>query len=87
MDNDGMACACLGLFAAWAVHNAEEPLTMSRTSAAWLARVPGWVPLPACRCCCPGSTPGGGLIHRDPSLGERRYTGDRKDSANRESPS
>lgn len=39
--------ACLGLFVAWAVHDAEELLTMSRTSRDVLSRVPDWAPIPA----------------------------------------
>lgn len=37
---------CVGLCAAWAVHDAEELLTMSRNSADVLRRVPGWAPVP-----------------------------------------
>ena len=36
----------LGLFAAWAAHDAEEWLTMSGQSAELMKRVPSWVPLP-----------------------------------------
>lgn len=36
----------LGLFAAWAAHDAEEWATMAPGSAELLGRVPAWVPLP-----------------------------------------
>ncbi|WP_336631161.1 MULTISPECIES: HXXEE domain-containing protein [unclassified Microbacterium] len=39
--------ACLGLFVAWAVHDAEELVTMSHTSRAVLSRLPRRVPVPA----------------------------------------
>jgi len=36
----------LGLFAAWALHDAEEWATMAGQGAAVMKRVPTWVPLP-----------------------------------------
>ncbi|MEZ5089787.1 MAG: HXXEE domain-containing protein [Micropruina sp.] len=36
----------LALFAAWAVHDAEELVTMSRNSRRVLARLPRWMPIP-----------------------------------------
>jgi Protein of unknown function with HXXEE motif len=36
----------LGLFAAWAAHDAEEWLTFSGQSAEMMKRAPSWVPLP-----------------------------------------
>lgn len=38
--------ASLGLFAAFAVHDAEELVTMAPTSRRVLSRVPKWVPIP-----------------------------------------
>ncbi len=42
----GAAKIALGLFAAWAVHDAEEWATMAPGSAELLGRLPAWVPLP-----------------------------------------
>jgi Protein of unknown function with HXXEE motif len=39
--------ATIGLFAAWMAHDLEELATMSDTSRVLMARLPGWVPVPA----------------------------------------
>lgn len=44
---NGIDRVCLALFGAWALHDAEELLTMSRTSQRVLARLPRWAPIPA----------------------------------------
>ena len=39
--------ATAGLFAAWVAHDLEELATMSGSSRKLIARLPGWVPMPA----------------------------------------
>ena len=39
--------ATAGLFAAWMTHDLEELATMSGSSRKLIARLPGWVPMPA----------------------------------------
>lgn len=43
---DDLIRVSLGLLAAWAVHDAEELLTMSPASAVVLPELPHWVPIP-----------------------------------------
>ena len=42
--------ATAGLFAAWLAHDLEELATMSGSSRKLIARLPGWVPMPASAC-------------------------------------